>query len=127
MSFALGHQNIKGKAGDSKTLDTRNNNHVSHNHRITTLRDSDPDYILHLQRTISNHAVQRLLRSSVKFDFGKIGIQQKLRISHPNDPYEREADTMAEQIMKMERPHVPRGAVLGKTTANSIQSSVRYA
>ena len=107
MSFALGHQNIKGKAGDSKTLATKNNNLVSHNHRITTLNRDSPDYILHLQRTIGNHAVQRLLCSSVKFDFGKIGIQPKLKISHPNDPYEREADTIAEEVMRMSAPSDP--------------------
>src|SRR5262245_24039520 len=49
--------------------------------------------ILHLQRTISNHAVLQLLRDKT--------IQTKLQISQPGDEYEREADRVAEQVMRM--------------------------
>jgi Domain of unknown function (DUF4157) len=35
------------------------------------------------------------------FDFAKIGIRPKLKISHPGDEYEQEADKAAEQVMKM--------------------------
>src|SRR5215468_7823693 len=44
--------------------------------------------ILQLQRTIGNCAVGRLL-------------QAKLAVSHPGDPYEREADRVAEQVTRM--------------------------
>ena len=44
--------------------------------------------ILQLQRTIGNCAVGRLL-------------QAKLAVSHPGDPYEREADRVAEQVTSM--------------------------
>lgn len=45
-------------------------------------------HILQLQRTIGNRAVGRLL-------------QAKLAVSHPGDPYEREADRVAEQVTSM--------------------------
>lgn len=57
------------------------------------------DQILHLQRTIGNQAVQRLFKSGV--------IQAKLRIGKPNDIYEREADRVAEQMMRMPEPTCP--------------------
>src|SRR5262245_29853202 len=44
--------------------------------------------ILQLQRTIGNSAVGRLL-------------QAKLAVSHPGDPYEREADRVAAQVTRM--------------------------
>jgi hypothetical protein len=47
--------------------------------------------ILHLQRTVGNHAVGRLM-------------QAKLAVSHPGDPYEREADRVAEQVTSMPSP-----------------------
>jgi hypothetical protein len=59
--------------------------------------------LLGLQRTAGNRAVERLLRGGV--------IQSKaasapiLRISHAGDPYEREADRVAEKILHM--PSVP--------------------
>ena len=57
---------------------------------------SPVDHILHLQRTIGNQAVQRLVKSGV--------IQAKLRIGKPNDVYEQEADRVAEQVMHMPEP-----------------------
>ena len=78
--------------------------------------------ILHLQCTIGNHAVQRLLQSnaeelhaesatpaSTRFghDFSRIPlfspvpiqIQPKLAVSAPGDMYEQEADRVADQVM----------------------------
>src|SRR5262245_4215517 len=52
--------------------------------------------ILQLQRKIGNRAVQRLVRSG--------GIQAKLSISHPDDPYEREANHVADAVMRMAEP-----------------------
>jgi hypothetical protein len=83
--------------------------------------------ILHLQRTIGNQAVQRILQSDSQepeskwtgpalprfgHDFGRIpihspstgAIQTKLAINKPRDEYEKEADRAAEQVMRMPRP-----------------------
>jgi hypothetical protein len=54
------------------------------------------DQILHLQQTIGNQAVQRLLKTGV--------LQTKLHIGRPGDIYEQEADRLAEQVMKMAEP-----------------------
>jgi hypothetical protein len=51
------------------------------------------DQILHLQRTIGNQAVQRLIKSG--------NLQTKLRIGKPGDKYEMEADKIADQVMRM--------------------------
>jgi hypothetical protein len=51
------------------------------------------EQILSLQRSIGNQAVGRLLKSGT--------LQAKLRIGQPNDIYEKEADRVAEQVMKM--------------------------
>lgn len=59
-------------------------------------RSSPVDRVLFLQRTIGNRAVQRLMKSGA--------LQAKLRIGAPGDVYEREADRVAEQVMRMAQP-----------------------
>ena len=58
--------------------------------------DSPVEDILHLQQTIGNQAVQRLLKSGA--------IQAKLKIGQPNDKYELEADRIADKVMSMPEP-----------------------
>ncbi|MGH2396924.1 MAG: eCIS core domain-containing protein, partial [bacterium] len=58
--------------------------------------------VLALHGAIGNQAVQRLLRSG--------GVQAKLAVSQPDDPYEREADRVAAQVLQM-----PESAVEGKS------------
>lgn len=61
---------------------------------------SPADRVLSLQRTIGNQAVQRLIRSG--------GLQAKLTVSQPGDIYEREADSVAERVMKMQSTRIRR-------------------
>jgi hypothetical protein len=49
------------------------------------------DRVMFLQRTLGNQAVQRLIRTQ----------QAKLRIGQPGNEYEREADRVADQVMRM--------------------------
>ena len=58
------------------------------------------DRILFLQRTICNQAVQRLIKSGT--------LQAKLMIGQPGDVYEQEADSVAEQVMRMPESGVQR-------------------
>ncbi len=51
-----------------------------------------PAPILGLYQTLGNQAMQRFLRSG--------GIQAKLAISEPGEPYEQEADRVAEAVMQ---------------------------
>ncbi len=89
--------------------------------------------ILHLQRTIGNQAVQRMLQThteglnagltgtaSPRFghDFSRISInpraagalQKRFAINKPGDQYEQEADRISEQVMRMEAPDIARTA-----------------
>jgi uncharacterized protein DUF4157 len=52
--------------------------------------------IWRLQRALGNRTMNSLLRSPI--------IQPKLTVSHPDDPYEREADRVADQVMRMSEP-----------------------
>ncbi len=61
---------------------------------------SPVDYILFLQRTIGNQAVQSLFKSGA--------IQAKLGIREPGDIYEQEADIVALQVMPMPESQVQR-------------------
>ncbi len=58
--------------------------------------NSPVEQILHLQRTIGNRAVSRMIRSGI--------IQAKLTIGQPGDIYEKEADRVADQVMRMTEP-----------------------
>lgn len=94
--------------------------------RVQFGQSRDVSSILHLQRTIGNQAVQRLLEANTQdvkgdstteiarfgHDFSRIplhsiaraGIQPKLTISTPGDIYEQEADQVADQVMRMPDP-----------------------
>ena len=56
--------------------------------------------LVDLQHSIGSQAVNRLIRSPY--------IQTKLTVSTPGDPYEREADRVAETVMRMPDPVVGR-------------------
>ncbi|HUD49010.1 MAG TPA: DUF4157 domain-containing protein [Candidatus Baltobacteraceae bacterium] len=74
------------------------------NRRMPEASPADPALhpMLQLQQQAGNQAVQELLRSGA--------IQAKLAISSPGDPEEREADQMADQVMRMEENHDPFGS-----------------
>jgi hypothetical protein len=95
-----------------------------------------PHPILHLQRTIGNQAVQRMLQTNAEelkagltgttsprygHDFSRIpihppaagAIQTKLAINKPGDEYEQEADRVSEQVMRMSEPWLQRTCACG--------------
>jgi hypothetical protein len=53
-----------------------------------------------LQRTIGNQAILRLMRSG--------NLRAKLTVSRPDDIYEQEADSVADEVMRMPEPQVQR-------------------
>jgi hypothetical protein len=55
--------------------------------------------LLELQQEVGNQAVQSMLRN--------YGVQAKLAVSSPDDPDEREADAVAERVMRSPSPFVP--------------------
>jgi hypothetical protein len=63
---------------------------------------SPVDRILNLQRTIGNQAVTRLIQTGA--------IQASLKIGQPGDIYEKEADRVAEQVMRMPDQAIQRQA-----------------
>lgn len=92
--------------------------------------------IMHLQRTIGNQAVQRLIHANAEVldagfdtsattrfahDFSRIPVhskapvmlQAKLRVNTPGDSYEQEADRVAEQVTKMPESQVQRACACG--------------
>ena len=69
-------------------------------HQPSPLSHVAPSPIDRLQRGIGNRAVSSLLRSPA--------VQTKLTISDPGDEYEREADSVADHVMRMPDPMVQR-------------------
>ena len=97
MSFALVRQN---KTGDSKpSMPAKAILYYSNN----SARSSH-DSVIHPQCTFCNQCVQTFIPSGTGFDFGKIGIKPKLKISQPGDIYEQEADKVAEEVMRTSAP-----------------------
>lgn len=104
--------------------------------------------ILHLQRTIGNQAVQRLLQnnaeelndgltSSASPRFGhdpsripvgplpRGAIQTKLAINTPGDAYEQEADRVAEQVMRMPEPSTQRKCTECEQEDRTVTATIR--
>lgn len=98
----------------------------------------DVNSILHLQRTIGNQAVQRMMQTHDEglnaglasttsahfgYDFCRIpiqsptptggAIQTKLAINAPGDEYEQEADRIAEHVIRMPEPQLHRACACG--------------
>ena len=107
--------------------------------RAFTRQSREVSSVLHLQRTIGNHAVQRFLQNrtdktdnlqegsftgaSSRFahDFSRIpvhhrspaNVQAKLTVSSSGDIYEQEADRVAEQVMRVPEPQPQRTCACG--------------
>jgi hypothetical protein len=94
----------------------------------------DEQRITHLQRTIGNQAVLRLLRSiasgaelpsgdtaPARTAFSRkatdpetpLLVQTKLTVNTPGDIYEQEADRIADQVMRMREPQIQRTCACG--------------
>ncbi len=65
-------------------------------------KDSPAGNILHLQQTLGNREVQRLIKSG-KLQ-AKLNRVSRLTINKPNDKYEKEADRVADRVMSMPGP-----------------------
>lgn len=63
---------------------------------LPELSSSFADRVQFLQRTIGNQSVERMIRSGT--------LQAKLKIGQPGDVYEKEADMVADQVMRMPEP-----------------------
>jgi hypothetical protein len=79
-----------------------------------------PDSIIHLQSTIGNQAVQKLMLSNVKFDFAKIGIQPKMKVSQHGDNYEEEADRVSEIL------NMPQASLRGGSASDFPISNLEH-
>ena len=86
----------------AKTSEAKRENSASTTRKIESPQSmsSPADQVLHLQRTIGNQAVQRLIKSGA--------LQAKLKIGQPGDRYEQEADRVADAVMRMPEPGVQR-------------------
>lgn len=59
------------------------------------------DRVMYLQRTIGNLGVERMIRAGT--------LQAALRIGQPGDEYEKEADRVADEVMRMPEPQIVSG------------------
>lgn len=113
-------------------------------------RNSAVASMLHLQRTIGNSAVLRMLQSQMPerdsdslrsntdaspldYDSTKIPVnhtnetvQTKLSISKPGDKYEQEADRLADQVMRMRQPFDSSHRDSEPVTKDSIDTSASH-
>ena len=72
----------------------------------TAVRHGRPSSVRHLQSAIGNRAMSSLLSSRT--------IQPKLTISQPGDEYEREADRVADRVMRMSDAHQEPPLAIGR-------------
>ena len=123
MSYALANQRKDSKVGNKTTTPTkRSSNEGGANVLTMTPQDS----IIHLQQTIGNQAVQRLMRSNSRNGTVRTRIQPKLKVSQPRDAYEQEADRVAEQVMRMSDPtHIGTTVSIEKGRINCKCSSCK--
>lgn len=115
MSFTFAPKS-KNKMTDNKISTLANLYFSSYHHRMNQLEEKEsPDSIIHLQRMTADKAMQEPAYFGEKFDFAKINIPPKLRVSQPGDEYEQEADNVADQVMGI---RTPSDLIASKKTAN---------
>ncbi|MCP5103257.1 MAG: DUF4157 domain-containing protein [bacterium] len=85
--------------------------------RRAASRESPAADILHLQRTLGNREVRRLIKSGTLQ--AKLNRVSRLTINQPNDKYEQEADRVADKVMRMPDPRGP--AVQRESTCPDCQ------
>ena len=90
------HTKSNSKLNNDSQLFQSHNNLKSNHIPKQTQED-----ILYHQQTSDSQDFQKVMKSNTKFNFADISIQPKLKISHHDDPYEKEADRIANQIMRM--------------------------
>ena len=106
MSFTLAHKHNTAATNaktstltrTTKSTNKKKQNNDNNLYNISKMNSSNP--VVHLQKSIGNHAVQKLMHANPDFNL-EIAIQPKLKISHSEDAYEQEADKVAEEVMKM--------------------------
>jgi hypothetical protein len=117
------HQSNGNKEVDSKVSAS----HSKPSHNANDFVMDSGDSINHLQRTVGNQVVQKLARSSsrgAEFDFARIEVQPKLKVSQPNDPYEQEADRVAGQVIRMQTANLstPRSNKTAETIGRKCEA-----
>lgn len=95
-------KNVSNKAPRSRPAKTSDD--VSPSTRSTPRQE--------LHQTLGNQGVQRLLRAGV--------IQAKLEVSQPGDSLEREADSVAEQVLRMPQPELRDDPEAGKSIGSRL-------
>jgi hypothetical protein len=80
---------------------------------LSQSNEAPVEQILHLQETLGNQAVQRLIKKGT--------LQAKLKIGQPNDKYEQEADRIADRVMSMPEPK--RSLVTGHSSSVQREST----
>ncbi len=127
MSFTFANKNYRGRdvktstfAGSFKPAKKNKKDNNNNNNLYDISRINSSNSINHLQRSIGNQAVQRLMHVDGGFDF-EIAIQPKLKVSRPGDSYEQEADRAADEVMKMSSSSPESNAKLSMSPANNAQ------
>lgn len=112
---ALSHQTEQANAADALAR--------ALNEPASTLVPAD---ILALQRTAGNRAVEHMLVQRVQHQQpSRLTVQTKLAVGSADDPYEREADRVAEMVMHSSEhsvPHVQRAASEEEDDEKKVQA-----
>src|SRR5882672_1218973 len=108
-TFAQGPKTTQQTSVKSKTLGWA---HFGQSRVVTS--------ILHLQRTIGNQAVQRMLQTDAKELEAELAGTATRRFG-PGDSYEQEAARVSEQIMRMPEPRVQRKCACGDTPGPAVE------
>ena len=93
MSSERAPRETKSQGGRAARLQAQSN-------REMAAPASDVDQIVALQQQIGNQAVQRLIAEG-RLPVGSGVLQAKLTVGPPDDRYEQEADSVAQQVMTM--------------------------
>ena len=107
MSFLQIH---KAKQKDNILAKDNNNKLPIENKKNNNIKNK----LIQLQQTLGNQVVQRMIKSNK--------IQAKLKVSQPDDPYEKEADKVAEQVMRMSDLHEAEINISDTDLKNKIQT-----
>jgi hypothetical protein len=106
MSFALSHQSESNRALNNKTSTPACNRFLYQDLTNNWNSKSHDNLLLSPLTGVNQTASRPLQLSALGFDFARVPIRPKLRVSQPGDVYEQEADSVAERVMTISEPVV---------------------
>ena len=94
-------------------------NSLNNNNNILNYYPQLNNQLQNSNSQMNNQSFEKSFHSNVAFNFAKIDIQPKLKVSQPGDIYEQEADRISDKVMHTSEPQLQHSCACGEECPKS--------